>query len=206
MNVGMGIVFFYQRTHMTSTLWSAIPYFSISLSLNTLLTLMIITRLVLYARKTRTALGITGIGGLCKAIVIMLVESCTIYAVNSLVVGLLGAGNAAWGLLLAIIGEIQVRASHNPGPRAGCLMQRRIEQVIAPLLIILRAADKSALMSNTTTSERINDFEAPRSSLGLRPHQLGIGDVVGGWKKVPEVQKTRTWWRYLLHGSSRAVV
>ena len=135
MNVGMGIVFFYQRTHMTSTLWSAIPYFSISLSLNTLLTLMIITRLVLYARKTRTALGITGIGGLCKAIVIMLVESCTIYAVNSLVVGLLGAGNAAWGLLLAIIGEIQVRASHNPDPRAGCLMQRRIEQVIAPLLI-----------------------------------------------------------------------
>ena len=34
-------------------------------------------------------------------------------------------------------------------------------QVIAPLLIILRVADKSALTSNTVASGRINSFKAP---------------------------------------------
>ena len=39
-------------------------------------------------------------------------------------------------------------------------MQRRVEQVIAPLLIIMRVADKSALTSNTFASVRVGDFDA----------------------------------------------
>ena len=39
-------------------------------------------------------------------------------------------------------------------------MRRRIGQVIAPLLIIQRAANKSALTSNTIASGRLSSFKA----------------------------------------------
>ena len=91
--------------------WSGLPYFSISLSLNILLTLMIVIRLILHARKAHTALGVTGIGGLCKAIVTMLVESSTLYAVSSLLVlGPLSAGSAVVVTFFPILSETQVRA------------------------------------------------------------------------------------------------
>ena len=111
----MGAAFSFQTKHISYTLWAALPYFSISLSLNILLTLMIVIRLALHTRKTRNALGISGIGGLCKAIITMLVESCALYAVNSLLlVGMISARNATWSLFLTIIGEIQVRAFLQP--------------------------------------------------------------------------------------------
>ena len=72
---------------------------------------MIVIRLVLHARNTRTALGITGIGGLSRAIIIMLVESCALYAVSSLsVIGPLGAENSASNLFLPILAQTQVCA------------------------------------------------------------------------------------------------
>ena len=90
--------------------WSLIPYLSISLSLNVLLTLMIVIRLTLHVRNTRTILGETGVGGLCKAIVIILVESCALHAVNSLlVIGPLGADNHVVDIFTPILGETQVR-------------------------------------------------------------------------------------------------
>ena len=107
----MGITFVYQAAQVSSTVWSTLPYFTISLSLNVLLTLMIIIRLILHTRNTRTAVGITGIGALCKAVIIILVESCALYAVNSLlVVGLTGVRNSTWSLFAAIIAQTQVRA------------------------------------------------------------------------------------------------
>ena len=54
----------------------SIPHYSISISLNVLLTLMIVTRLVLHGRDIRTSMGIAGIGGLCRAVITMLIESC----------------------------------------------------------------------------------------------------------------------------------
>ena len=64
-----------------------IPYLSISVSLNVLLTLMIIIRLVLYGRNVRAATGSrAGISGLYKAVSIMFIESCALFAVSSLVV------------------------------------------------------------------------------------------------------------------------
>ena len=111
----MGIAFVHDNAQTTGSFWSTLPYFSISLSLNTLLTIMIVVRLILHARNTRVALGVTGISGLCRAIVVMLVESCALYAVNSLlVIGPLGAGSSTWGLFTAIIGEIQVSAFPPP--------------------------------------------------------------------------------------------
>ena len=111
----MGTGFVYQDSQAADAMWSALPYYSVSLSLNVLLTLMIITRLVLHARNTRIALGIIGIGGLCKAVIVMLVESCALFAVSSLlVIGPLASGNFTWSLFMAIIGEIRVRAFPQP--------------------------------------------------------------------------------------------
>ena len=106
----MGVMFVCQ-TATGGVGWSIIPYLSISLSLNTLLTLMIVTRLILYTRNTRNALGITGIGGLCKTIVVMLIESCALYAVSSvLVIGPLGAADSVANLFMATLAQTQVCA------------------------------------------------------------------------------------------------
>ena len=108
-NVAMGTILTYQSVERAG-LWSAIPYFSISLSLNVLLTLMIIIRLILHVWNTRTALGITGIGGLCKAIVTMFIESCALYAVNSLLfIVPWGTHNYAENTFLSILLQTQVR-------------------------------------------------------------------------------------------------
>jgi len=64
-----------------------IPYLSISVSLNVLLTLMIVIRLILHDRSIRAATGSgAGIGGFYKAVSTMLIESCALFAVSSLVV------------------------------------------------------------------------------------------------------------------------
>ena len=112
-NIAMGIVFNLQNAvpDLSVTPWSGIPYYTISLSLNILLTLMIVIRLILQARDTRIALGMTGIGGLCTAIVTMLTESCVLYAVSSLlVIGPWGADNPITNAFLPILNQAQVRA------------------------------------------------------------------------------------------------
>ena len=109
----MGVMFVYQdaRSPVTTNYWSAIPYISISISLDLLLTFMIAVRLVVYVRNTRTAMGIVGIGGLCKAIVTMLVESSVIYAVTSLLFLVpWTAGNPTANIFLPILGHAQVRS------------------------------------------------------------------------------------------------
>ena len=111
----MGITFTYQTSQSRGSFWYnvnfGIPYFSISMALNVLLTLLIIIRLVLYTRNTRTALGLTGVGGLCIAIVTMLVESCAIYAMSSLLVLIpLAVGSHIESTFLAVLTQTQVRA------------------------------------------------------------------------------------------------
>ena len=82
----------YQVTRSKDVSYSSVvtdfgfPHLSISVSLNVLLTLMIIVRLILYTRNIRAVMGITGIGGLSKAIVTILIESCALYATSSLLV------------------------------------------------------------------------------------------------------------------------
>jgi len=109
----------------------AIPYLSISVSLNVLLTLMIVIRLILHGRQIHTATGsAVGIGGLYKTVSTMLVESCALFAVNSLVViGALVAFESSWNpavywpgdftvdIFFPILAETQVRASPRPQSR-----------------------------------------------------------------------------------------
>ena len=107
----MGIMNIYQSTASYTNAWSTIPYYSLSLSLNVILTLMIIIRIALHTRNTRTAMGITGVGGLCTAIITMLIESCALYAASVLlVIGSWAARNPIENFFGYILPPIQVRA------------------------------------------------------------------------------------------------
>lgn len=88
-------------------------FYSISFSLNFLLTLMIVIRLAWHSRNIQKLLGATaGAGGTYKTIVTILVESFALYAVNYvLFIGLWIDGNAAASIFQAILGEVQVRAA-----------------------------------------------------------------------------------------------
>ena len=110
----MGIVVVYQNAQLNGS-WATFPYFFISLSLNIALTLMIAIRLVLYTSPVRTAVGIAGIGRLCKTIITMFIESCALYAVSLLLyIGPWMAGNGVATAFLPILAEIQVRAFLRP--------------------------------------------------------------------------------------------
>ena len=89
-----------------------LPYLLISILLNILLTLMIVTRLILHVRVIRTAMGGPDkISGLYKAIVTMLIESSALYAVSSLlVIGSWVAGEQASIIFFPLLAQTQVRA------------------------------------------------------------------------------------------------
>ena len=126
-DIATGIVLIYQTTEFPvtkSNRWAGPAYFSISIALNVLLTLAIVIRLILHARNVRTAMGGTGISGLCKAIVTMLVESCAIYAVSSLlVVGPAVAGSPIANVFMSVVPQTQVRVFfHDRDLWTSCLM------------------------------------------------------------------------------------
>jgi len=94
--------------------WPTLPYLSISLSTNIILTLMIVVRLVLHGRNVCTATGSLG-GGLYKTITTMLVESSALFAVSSLlVIGSLAADSGLSYLFTPILSQTQVRALSYP--------------------------------------------------------------------------------------------
>jgi len=94
--------------------WPTLPYLSISLSTNIILTLMIVVRLVLHGRNVRAATGSPG-GGLYKTIATMLVESSALFAVSSLlVIGSLAAKSSLSNLFVPILSQTQVRAFSYP--------------------------------------------------------------------------------------------
>ena len=84
---------------------------------------MIVIRLVLHTRNTRTALGMTGIGGLSKSIITMLVESCALYSVSSsLVLGSMAVNfNPISNFFIPVLPAAQVCASLRPSLRTSCL-------------------------------------------------------------------------------------
>jgi len=179
-DAGMGIVTLYSQyngdSYTTSGLpISSVPYLSISVSLNVLLTLMIVIRLILHGRKIRTTTrSLAGISGLYKTVSTMFIESCALFTVSSmLVIGALAAyiysgtpnifiiGSFVVEIFFPILAEIQVR-SHDDHLWASLLMRRRTGQVIAPLLIIQRVANGSAFTGHTITIGHTSLFNARR--------------------------------------------
>ena len=100
-----------------------LAYTSISASLNVLLTLMIVIRLVLRGRSVHAATGSrAGLSGLYKTFATMFVESSALYAGISLVViGLWATFNYAWFAFVPALYIIQVCASRALDPQADCL-------------------------------------------------------------------------------------
>ena len=121
----MGIMDIYQSATSYTVDWSAVPYYSISVSLNVLLTFMIVVRIALHTRNTRAAMGVTGVGGLCNAIITMLIESCALYAVSVLpVIGSQSARSPIANFFWAILPETQVRVFHDCDLLTCCLTRR----------------------------------------------------------------------------------
>lgn len=108
----MGIVFTFQTMRpeyfndQQLTINLGLSFFSISVSLNVILTLMIIIRLSLHSRNVRKA---TGASGLYSALVTVLVESCALYALSFLLfIGPWGAGSLVQSVFFPTLIETQV--------------------------------------------------------------------------------------------------
>ena len=114
-NLGMGIVFIHQTSQLGGSsdslaISTGVPYFSISISLNVLLTLMIVTRLVLHRRNIQRALGAqAGKSGVYTAVVTILIESSALYAITSLLfVVPWGVGSRVAQIFLPALAQTQV--------------------------------------------------------------------------------------------------
>ena len=113
----------WRRFSVTTTVDFGLPYLSISVSLNVLLTIMIVIRLVIHSRNILAVKGGPARFGLYRALITMLIESSALYAVNSLLlIGLWGAGNQTADTFLPILAEIQVRVFPRLGFRNGSLI------------------------------------------------------------------------------------
>lgn len=116
----MGVVFmYYQISQPTTILWNSIaqsfnyPFFAISPSLNIILTLMIVIRLILHGRNIRDAMGSSAktTGGLYKTVATILIESCALYTASFILfIGPWGSGSSVANVFFPVVAETQVRA------------------------------------------------------------------------------------------------
>ncbi len=111
----------------TNLNWT-IPYISISLGLNILITIAIVLRLLLFRRRIASVLGTTH-GAQYTSVAAMIVESASLYSIFSILLLVpFALGSPVASVFLQVIGQIQ-----------GC----------ATLLIVLRVAAGKAWSSDT---------------------------------------------------------
>lgn len=127
-DVAVGIAFIYHISQPDSSIWDhgavkfGLPYFTLSVSLNILLTIMVVSRLVLHVVNIRNTMGVparaSGLYQAIKAIVIVLVESSALYSANSLLfIGSWGTKSPIALIFLPILAETQVSVIF-PSPRS----------------------------------------------------------------------------------------
>ena len=135
----MGLMTLYKTSRPDSSLFSGItvsfglPYFTISVALNVLLTVIIAWRLLLHSRNFEKLVGSTSaITSLCRSIVTMLIESSALYAIVSLCfIVPYAMSNYVSAIFLPMLSRVQI---------------------IAPLLIIRRVATRRALTASKMAS------------------------------------------------------
>jgi hypothetical protein len=112
--MGVTAAYYQASQQYTDSINFGIPYFSASLSLNILLTLMIVIRLILRGRRVRDTMGpLVRLNKFYKAIVTILVESCALYAVSSILnIGPWCTNNPVQFAFFPILVQTQVRATH----------------------------------------------------------------------------------------------
>ena len=161
--VGIMNVYYYSVTgfYVPLTLARiATAYFAISFSLNVLLTLMVIARLVQHRRNIQHAMGTSEATGLYTTIIIMLVESYALYAIVLLLYIIYYVPGA---LLVTVFSQllvgIQVCATVLTCSNFGMLSDHHDTcQVIAPYLVTLRVAERRAPTSEMITSGNIGSI------------------------------------------------
>lgn len=116
----MGILFLIQVS--VSSPWASgrinftLPYATISLALNIIITIMIVVRLLLYRRRITKILG-PGHGTQYTTIASMLVESAALYAVFALLFLIpFAMGSPITNISLQALSEIQVRLFYKLHP------------------------------------------------------------------------------------------
>ena len=162
-----GILFFYPEGSQSDSISVGVaamfrfgaPYYSISIALNILLTLMITARLTMHRRDIQNAMGAAACGSYTATITVI-VESCALNAVITILyLGTWAAKSLVQYIFLQLLVQTQVRAvfliflTHRDLRKLWS--NRRLEQVIAPFLIILRIANRRAVTSDNFTSESI---------------------------------------------------
>ncbi|KAL0059241.1 hypothetical protein AAF712_014019 [Marasmius tenuissimus] len=135
-SISMGVITLYKSSSPGSNLWSeitvdfALPYFTISVALNVLLTLIICFRLLWHSRLYNLAASPSK--GSYRRIVAMLVESCALYALFSvLFIGTYASGNYMSNFFLPVLSQVQI---------------------ISPFLIIMRVAHRRSVTDNVQGS------------------------------------------------------
>jgi len=126
----------YKTSRPDSSLFSGItvsfglPYFTISVALNVLLTIIIAWRLMLHGRNLKKAVGLptSGIFTIYKSVVTMLIESSALYAVVSICfIVPYAMSRHESAIFLSVLARVQI---------------------IAPLLIIRRVATQRAFTAS----------------------------------------------------------
>jgi len=158
-SLATGITIIVAQTHGLTPSEISLSHISITVSLNVSLTIAIAIRLALHRRNVCTATGFPArIRRQYEAIATMLIESLALYVMTSLLlIGLWAAGSDASEIFLPMHTEIQVRTSLSP-QSLGHLSNAMILQVIAPLLIIKRVANRTALTSDAIVIGRVSTF------------------------------------------------
>ena len=125
---GLGILFVYHAVQPLKfaavNIDIGLVYFAVCLSLNALLTLMIIARLLIHRRNIRKAVEASaGFSGLYTAVITMLVESAALYAFTFILyIGSWAADDAAVFIFSPIISQIEVRAIFSFSQRTATLL------------------------------------------------------------------------------------
>ncbi|KAF8912533.1 hypothetical protein CPB85DRAFT_1301373 [Mucidula mucida] len=157
-SISMGIMTIFQSSKPNAGIWNsvtidfALPYFSLSTSLNVLLTLLISSRLFVHQMWIRKNVGSMRLP--YGSIIALLVESSAIYAVSSLLfIGCYGAGSLVSAVFLPILSQTQV---------------------IAPLLIISRVINQKAWTSSTRHAILSNPVfqDASQATTQINSHAL----------------------------------
>jgi hypothetical protein len=116
-----------------------LSYYGVSVALNVILTLMLVVRLAIHHRNIRNVSGL-GANGLYKALIAMLIESCSIYSIALLIyIGVAASSNFAFEIFYPIISQTQVRAVFKFAQRSATLVNR--------LLIILMSRSSARSLS-----------------------------------------------------------
>ncbi|KAI0667416.1 hypothetical protein C8Q78DRAFT_378708 [Trametes maxima] len=173
-STAMSIMVVIQSSRPNGTLWSSstvqftLPYFVFSISLNLMLTLLLVGRLLYMSHRTKKALGAEH-GAAYISIAAMLVESATPFAVTSVIFIITYAQNSnVQNLILPVLGQIMC---------------------INPEVIILRVATGRAVSSRgsssgtrgaTATTMKFKDGVVGRQDTSRSPSEASEDPTLAG--------------------------